>query len=106
MIENKNNKLGVREQCELLAVPRQRLYYRPVPISSLNLSVMDFIDREFTSHPFVGVERMAEEIFRQMYIIVNHKRVRRLMRKMYWFSVNWTNAFYDELLTLPLARGF
>ena len=82
MIENKNNKLGVREQCELLAVPRQRLYYRPVPISSLNLSVMDFIDREFTSHPFVGVERMAEEIFRQMYIIVNHKRVRRLMRKM------------------------
>ena len=82
MVETKNNNISIRHQCDLLDVLRQRLYYRHRPISSVNLSVMDFIDREFTKHPFVGVERMVEEIFRQMHLIVNEKRVRRLMRKM------------------------
>jgi len=82
MLENDNNILSIRHQCRLLAVPRGRLYYHHRPVSSVNLSVMDFIDRRFTEHPTLGIEAMSEHIFRDMGIVVNHKRVRRLMRKM------------------------
>ena len=43
---------------------------------------MDLIDAEFTEHPFTGVERMVDFLGRQHGLVVNHKRVRRLMRKM------------------------
>jgi putative transposase len=82
MVDKQYNKLSVRQQCYLLDVSRQRLYYRPRPVSSLNLSLMDCIDRKFTDHPVIGVEHMCEVIFRQIGVVVNHKRVRRLMRKM------------------------
>src|SRR5690606_13454894 len=57
-------------------------YCSPRPVSSVNLSVMDCIDSEFTEHPVIGVEHMCEVIFRRIGLAVNHKRVRRLMRKM------------------------
>lgn len=82
MVENNNNKLSVRHQCDLLALPRQRLYYQQRPISRMNLSVMDCIDSEFTEHPVIGVDHMCEVVLRRLGIVVNHKRVRRLMRKM------------------------
>lgn len=44
--------------------------------------MMNFIDTEFTAHPFTGVPRMIEVIQRNKGIVVNHKRVRRLMRQM------------------------
>ena len=40
------------------------------------------IDREFTEHPFTGIERMVEFLRREYKLAVNHKRIRRLMRKM------------------------
>jgi len=44
--------------------------------------MMNFIDTEFTAHPFTGVPRMVEVIQREKGIVINHKRVRRLMRQM------------------------
>jgi len=82
MVEKHNNKLSVRHQCDLLELPRQRLYYKPLSVSDENLCVMDFIDRRFTERPTLGVEVMVEHIFRDMGFVVNHKRMRRLMRKM------------------------
>lgn len=43
---------------------------------------MNLIDEEFTLHPFTGIDRMAEFLHREHGLIVNHKRIRRLMRKM------------------------
>jgi putative transposase len=43
---------------------------------------MDLIDAEFTEHPFTGIDRMVDFLRRQHGLVVNHKRVRRLMRKM------------------------
>jgi putative transposase len=82
MVEDNNNKLSVRQQCELLDVSRQRRYYQPRPISRMNLSVMDCIDSAFTEHPVIGVDHMCEVVLRRLGLVVNHKRVRRLMRKM------------------------
>ncbi len=82
MIGNTNNKLSIRRQCDLFSVNRSRLYYVSMPISQVNLSLMNRIDEEFTAHPFTGVDRMVEIIRRQDGLVVNHKRIRRLMRKM------------------------
>ena len=82
MVDKQDNQVSVRHQCELLDVLRQRLYYKPKPISHETLSVMDFIDRRFTEHPTLGVDVMVEHVYRDMRLVVNHKRVRRLMRTM------------------------
>jgi len=82
MMERNNKHISVRRQCELLDVNRSRLYYSVCPIDECNLLIMDLIDDEFTEHPFTGVERMVECLRRESGLIVNHKRVRRLMRKM------------------------
>ena len=82
MMDNKNPKLSLRRQCDLLGVNRSRVYYQAATTSERNLSMMNFIDTEFTAHPFTGVDRMVEVIRRQKGIVVNPKRVRRLMRQM------------------------
>jgi len=82
MIGKTNNKLSIRRQCDLFSVNRSRLYYVSMLISQVNLSLMNRIDEEFTAHPFTGVDRMVEIIRRQDGLVVNHKRIRWLMRKM------------------------
>ena len=82
MIENQNNQLSIRRQSELLCINRSRLYYKPAPASDENLKIMNWIDQEFTAHPFTGVDRMVERIRRVHEVTINHKRIRRLMRLM------------------------
>ena len=82
MLEKENPKLSIRQQCDLLKVNRSRFYYQVTPVSERDLSMMNFIDTEFTAHPFTGVPRMVEVIHRKKGLVINHKRVRRLMRQM------------------------
>jgi len=82
MIGQTNNKLSIRRQSDLLSVNRSRLYHVSMSISRKNLWLMNRIDEEFTAHPFTGVDRMVEIIRRQDGLVVNHKRIRRLMRAM------------------------
>ena len=82
MIKRTNNKLSIRKQCDLLSVNRSRLYYKAAGIGQFNLSIMNYIDKEFTAHPCTGVDRMVKLIRREKKVVVNPKRIRRLMRKM------------------------
>jgi len=82
MIDHKNKQLSIRSQCGLLCVNRSRFYYSPVPVSDDTLELMNWIDKEFTDYPFTGVARMVERIWRVHEVIINHKRIRRLMRLM------------------------
>lgn len=83
MMERKNKHISVRRQCDLLGVNRSRLYYSDGGVTKEeNLQIMNFIDVEFTEHPFTGVDRMVKFLLRQHHLTVNHKRVRRLMRNM------------------------
>ena len=82
MIDKSNKKLSIRKQCDLLAVNRSRVYYNAVSTEQKDIPMMNFIDTEFTAHPFTGVERMVEVVRREKGLVVNHKRIRRLMRKM------------------------
>lgn len=77
----KSNKLSVRKQCELLGIHRGGLYYKPVGESQENLAIMELIDRHHLEYPTEGV-LSVQDALRELGHVVNHKRVRRLMRKM------------------------
>jgi len=81
MIEPGNHKMTVIRQCDLLGLCRASYYYESVRDDSYNQLIMNLIDEQFTKTPFYGVPRTTECLRNQGYE-VNHKRVRRLMRKM------------------------
>ena len=76
-----NKKISIRSQCELLEVNRSTVYYKPVPESEENLTIMRLMDEHFLDHPTHGVLQMQDFLFLYGFI-VNDKRVRRLLRLM------------------------
>ena len=78
---NRKHKLSLVKQCETLDLTRSLVYYKPKPVSSLDLNLMREIDEIHLEHPFLGVRRIADELQESGYL-VNRKRVRRLMRLM------------------------
>jgi len=73
--------ISKRKQCNLLGINRGVLYYKPTGESEENLKVMRKMDEHYLKHPTAGVLRMQDFLF-SIGFLVNHKRVRRLMRKM------------------------
>jgi len=47
----------VSQQCELLGLSRSSYYYEPATESVENLALMALIDREYTAHPFLGLDQ-------------------------------------------------
>lgn len=74
-------KISVRRQCALLGLNRSGLYYAPKELREGDLEVMRRIDVQYTRRPFYGSRRMVVELRRQG-LVVNRKRVQRLMREM------------------------
>jgi putative transposase len=81
LIDHQHSRLSVLRQCDLIGLPRSSLYYRAQGEDAQNQQLMRWIDREYTTHPFFGVRRMAA-MLRRSGQMVNEKRVRRLMRVM------------------------
>lgn len=81
LLVDKEHKLSVRRQCNLLEIHRGGLYYKPVHENEENLRVMRQMDEHYLKHPTSGVLRMQDFLF-SIGFVVNHKRVRRLLRKM------------------------
>ena len=78
---SENKKISVRKQCDLLDLNRSNVYYQPVPESEENLAIMRLMDEHYLNHPTHGVLQMQDFLF-SLDFLVNHKRVRRLLRKM------------------------
>lgn len=76
-----HEKISIRRQCELLEVNRSNMYYKPVPESEENLAMMRLMDEYFMDHPTYGVLQMQDFLF-LLGFVINHKRVRRLLRLM------------------------
>ena len=72
---------SIRRQCELLAVNRSRLYYRPVGEKPENLKMMCIMDKHLLNHPTEGVRSMVN-YFREKGNPVGPNRIRRLFRLM------------------------
>ncbi len=76
-----DSKLSLRAQCELLGLHRSGLYYQSAEESEENLRLMRLPDERYLNYPTEGVLQMQDYLRAQGYQ-VNHKRVRRLLRKM------------------------
>ena len=77
-------RISVARQCQLLGLPRSSWYYRAHRDEAAQRDderIMQLIDRQYTLTPFYGVLTMRHHL-RQMGIVINIKRVRRLMRLM------------------------
>lgn len=81
LVEPDNEKISVLRQCELLGLNRTGLYYRVRTQSVEDGELMRLIDEQYTRTPFYGYRRMTVYL-QQLGFRVNHKRVRRLMRKL------------------------
>ncbi len=76
-----DENISIRSQCELIAVNRSMVYYEPIGESEENLAIMRLMDEHYLDHPTHGVLQMQDFLF-SLCFLVNHKRVRRLLRKM------------------------
>lgn len=74
-----NQDLSLRKRCSLLQVNRSSLYIvKQGSESSLNIELMDHIDRMYLDHPEYGAERMHTWLVHDMNYDVNIKRINRL----------------------------
>jgi len=80
MIE-REHELSLTRQAELLDLSRASLYYKPVPISEADLSLMRRIDELHIELPFLG-SRMLRDLLNLQGVPVGRKHVATLMRKM------------------------
>ncbi len=78
---DKEAKLPITRQCELVELPRSSAYYKPVGIAARDLELMRLIDQVYTEFPFFG-SRQMRRMLRAMGHEVGRRRVRRLMRLM------------------------
>lgn len=81
LIDWQDPELSINKQCELLSLSKGALYYTPVPMSSYDLELMDFIDRQYLKTPFYGSRKITICLQRYGYT-VNRKKVQRLMGLM------------------------
>ena len=81
-MEPDSDDITIQRQCELLGLGRAAWYYQPKPEDPEDLHLMRLLDEQYTQTPFYGVLRMREWLKREHQIIVNPKRVRRLLRKL------------------------
>lgn len=73
--------LSVRQQCQLLELPRSTFYYEPCPETAENLHLMRLLDQLHLDNPVYGSRKLEVEL-RQRGWEVNHKRVARLLQVM------------------------
>ena len=82
MIEPGHEGLSIQRQYELLELPRSTYYHSPATESAENLWLMRLIDEQYTARPFLGSRKMVAELELHHGVVVNRKRVQRLMRLM------------------------
>jgi putative transposase len=131
MIEPSNQQLSISRQCEIMGVSRSSYYYQPKPISQEDMELMRKIDELYLQNPSSGSRTISRQLERQG-IIVNRKKVQRLMRlmgieavypkprtsrphpehKVYPYllrglTINGPNQVWATDITfLPMAKGF
>ncbi len=78
---DREHKLPVVRQCELLGLARSTAYYEPLPVSEADLTLMRRIDELHLRWPFLGSRRLRDLLQTEGFP-VGRKHVAALMRKM------------------------
>ncbi len=78
---DREHKLPLTRQSQILNLSRSSLYYEAVPISARDLELMRLIDEIHLKHPFMGSRSMRDQL-QAMGQQVGRGHVRTLMKKM------------------------
>lgn len=78
---SRGERLPLTRQCQLLGVARSTVYYESAPTPQADVDLMRAIDEIHLRRPFLGSRRIVDELADDG-IMVNRKRVQRLMRLM------------------------
>ena len=85
---DRNHRLPVKRQAELVNISRGTVYYLPKAASAEDLALMARIDRLHLDHPFMGARLLRDTLNRQtdaagaLHPTVGRKRVKTLMQRM------------------------
>jgi len=78
---DRDSKLSISRQAELLNISLGSVYYLPKPVPALDLDVMWRLDELHLKHPFMGARMLRDQLHRQG-ITVGRKRIKTLMQLM------------------------
>ncbi len=78
---DREHKLSLSRQSQILGLCRASLYYEAVPISGQDMELMRLIDEIHLKYPFYGIRRVRNEL-RDLGHDVGRQHVSTLMRKM------------------------
>jgi putative transposase len=78
---DKNDKVPVTRQCDLLDLSRSSMYYTPAPLNERDRELMRLIDEIHMAYPFYGSRKIRDELWSKGYELGRDK-VRGLMRRM------------------------
>ena len=81
MMIDRNHRLSVSRQAELLDISRGAVYYLPRPISVADLALMRRLDELHLQHPFMGSRMLKRELAKEG-IEVGRRHIGTLMRRM------------------------
>ena len=76
---NVSHPLPVAKQCKLMEISRSTAYYQPREVSGEALSLMRKLDELHLLYPFYGSRRLRDALYDEHKLVVNRKRVQRLM---------------------------
>jgi putative transposase len=76
MMIDKEEKLPVTRQCNLLDLSRSFVYYTPAPLSAKDVELMRKIDEIHMAYPFYGSRKIRNELWAKGYDL-GRDRVRK-----------------------------
>lgn len=76
---NSTHILPITQQCKLMKISRSTSYYQPKETSDEPLSLMRKLDELHLLYPFYGSRRLRDALYDEHKLVVNRKRVQRLM---------------------------
>ena len=78
---NRNHKLPLSRQAELLNISRGTIYYKSRDVSVADLNIMRRLDALHLDYPFAG-SRMLRDMLAREGVSIGRRHVRTLMKKM------------------------
>ncbi len=77
-----SHPLPVIKQCKLMDISRSTAYYQPLVVPDEQLNLMRKLDELHLLYPFYGSRRLTDALYDEHELVVNRKRVQRLMLLM------------------------
>jgi putative transposase len=78
---NRDHKLPLARQAELLDISRGTIYYKSRDMSAVDLNIMHRLDAFHLDYPFAG-SRMLRDMLVREGVSIGRRHVRKLMKKM------------------------